>query len=394
MNELFLQLPSVGALYYHHTYLYYDEPLIFSCATKAMQYFLVVAVPTTPMVDETWLMVPISIGRLTKAERNAIELRRIITEPETVIFQVNMIGAEVSMVTVPPDELTDDMLPEAGEYLDYRLALELLPPTQTPIEQATNEMRDIIEISLEKDDGHTHELPCLTIVDTLDNVQQLVYALAYKMGGIRGAIPQKIKEDCQLCMTGMFAASVGIRLKSDDLCDLYFETPLTATLKDLNYLFEIAGDKEKLKEFLSRQNPRVAYRFKSLIAALLRGNVGIKLNSASPNNESFTKHYSTKELATSLALIESEIEEYVETQSFYGELVGANVERNTFEFVTTGNEHIRGTIAPSIRDSVFSIPQTAEAVVEMRIGQDTMTRAEKILYTLIDIKPIISGPGK
>ena len=74
-------------------------------------------------------------------------------------------------------------------------------------------------------------------------------------------------------------------------------------------------------------------------------------------------------------------------------MVGANVERNTFEFVTTGNEHIRGTIAPSIRDSVFSIPQTSEAVVEMRIGQDTMTRAEKILYTLIDIKSIIPGPG-
>lgn len=220
------------------------------------------------------------------------------------------------------------------------------------------------------------------------------YALAYKNGGIRGAIPQKIKEDCQLSMTGMFAASVGIRLKSDELCDMYFETPLTATLKELNYLFEIANDKSRLKEFLSGQNPRVAYRFKSLIAALLRGNVGIKLNSASPNNESFTKHYSTKELATSLALIESEIEECVETQSFYGELVGANVERNTFEFVITGNEHIRGAIAPSIRDSVFSIPQTAEAVVEMRIGQDTMTRAEKVLYTLIDIKPIVSGQGE
>lgn len=389
MNELFLQHPSIGELYYHHTYLYYDEPLIFSCATKAMQYYLVVAVPAAPMSNETWLMVPISIGKLTKAERNAIELRSLITEPETVVFQVDRVGAEVTIVTVPHEQLTDDMLPEAGEYLDYLPALELLPPTQTTIAQATNEMRDIIEISLERDDGHTHELPCLTVVDALDNVQQLVYALAYKTGGIRGAIPQRIKEDCQLCLTGMFAASVGLRLKSDDLCDMYFETPLTATLKDLNYLFEIAGDKTRLKEFLSGQNPRVVYRFKSLITALLRGNVGIKLNTASPNNASFAKHYSTKELAASLVLIEAEIEEYVETQSFYGELVGANVDRGTFEFVTTANEHIRGKIAASIQDSVFSIPQQAEAVMEMRIGQDTMTRVEKILYTLVDIKPIV-----
>lgn len=389
MNDLFLQHPSIGELYYHHTYLYYDEPLIFSCATKAMQYYLVVAVPSAPESNETWLMVPISIGRLTKAERNAIELRRLITEPETVVFQVDRIGTEVMMVTVPFEQLTNDMLPEAGEYLDYLPALELLPPTQTTIAQATNEMRDIIEISLERDDGHTHELPCLTVVDALDNVQQLVYALAYKTGGIRGAIPQRIKENCQLCLTGMFAASVGLRLKSDDLCDIYNETPLTATLKDLNYLFEIAGDKTKLKEFFACQNPRVVYRFKSLITALLRGNVGINLNTASPNNSSFTKHYSTKELAASLVLIESEIEEYVETQSFYGELVGANVDRSTFEFVTTEKEHIRGKIDSSIRDSVFSIPQTAEAVLEMRIGQDTVTRVEKILYTLVDIKPIV-----
>ena len=200
---------------------------------------------------------------------------------------------------------------------------------------------------------------------------------------------QKIKEDCQLSMTGMFAASVGIRLKSDELCDIYFETPLTATLKDLNNLFDVAADKDSLKAFLSEQNPRVAYRFRALLAALIHGKVGIKINTASPNRNSYTKHYSTKELAKSFALIEAEIEEIVETQSFYGELVGVNVERNTFEFVTTGNEHIRGKIAASIRDSVFSIPQTAEAVVEMRIGQDTMTRSEKILYTLIDVKPII-----
>ena len=382
MNELFLNLPSVGELYFYHTYLYYDEPLIFSCATKAMQYYFVVAIPSLPKSDEAWLVVPISTGRLSKAEKNSIEIRELLTHPEAIIFRVDQAGLDVSVTRVLPDHLSDDMLPEAGEFLDYNTALELVPAEHAPIEQALNEMRDIIEISLEKDDGHT-----------LDNVQQLVYALAYKNGGIRGAIPQKIKDDCRLCLTGMFAASVGIRLKSDELCDIHYETPLTATLSDLNYLFEIAGDKSKLKEFLSNQNPRVAYRFKSLIVALLRGNVGIKINNASPNRNSFSKHYSTKDLATSLALIESEIEEIVETQSFYGELVGANVERNTFEFVTTGSEHIRGAIASCIRDSVFSIPQTAEAVVEMRIGQDTVTRAEKILYTLIDLKPIVPGQG-
>lgn len=389
MNELFTRLPSIGDLYYHHVYLYYDEPLVFSCATKAMQYYFVLAVPARSSFDETWLMVPISSGRLAKAEKNVIELRALILEPETVVYQINRRNTVFSLVDVDQTELTNEMLPEAGEYLDYSPALEILPSDQAPVEQAVHEMRDVIEISLEKDNGHAHELPCLTVVDAIDNVQQLVYALAFKNGGIRGTIPQKIKEDCQLSLTGMFAASVGFRLKSDELCDMYNETPLTSTLNDLNCLFEVAADKDRLREFLSAQNPRVAYRFKALLGALIHGNVGIKLNTASPNKTSYTKHYSTKELEKSFALIEAEIEEYVETTTFYGDLVGVNVERNSFEFVTTSNEHIRGKIAPAICDSVFSIPQTSEVVVEMRIGQDTMTRVEKILYTLIDIKPIV-----
>lgn len=124
MNELFVRLPSVGELYYHHTYLFYDELLIFSCATKAMQYYFVLAVPSAPSSDETWLMVPISSGKLSKAEKNAIELRDLIVNPETVVFQVDRIGSEISAITIDPSALTEEMLPEAGEYLDYRPALE------------------------------------------------------------------------------------------------------------------------------------------------------------------------------------------------------------------------------------------------------------------------------
>ena len=389
MSELFLQLPSVGNLYFHHTYLFYDEPLIFSCATNALQYYFVLAIPSSLNQEESWLVAPISTGRLSKAERNTLEIREILENPETLIYLVNRTGDNVSARNISPTELTDDMLPEAGTFLDYQSTLEIVPPTHAPIEQAVQEMRDVIEISLEKDNGHTHELPCLTVVDMMDNVQQLVYALANKDGSIRGPIPQKIRDECSLCLTGMFAASVGVRLKSDDLCDMYKETPLTSTLRELNYLFEIADNKDKLKDFLSTHSPRVAYRFKSLLRSLLKDHVGIKINNASPNNTYFTRHFSTTELAASLALVENEIEEMVEVQSFFGQLVGANVARNTFDFETTGNEHIRGTIAPALRDSTFSVPQTVEISVEMRIGQDTMTRAEKIMYTLVDIKEIV-----
>lgn len=275
--------------------------------------------------------------------------------------------------------------------LDFTEGMEILPSTESPAVQASQEMRDIIEISLEKDDTHITEISCVALGDMLNNVQQLIYALAFKEGGLRGTIPKKIKEECSLCATGMFAASVGIRLKSNELCDLYKNTPLTETLQDFNRLFMVAGNKEQLREFLATQNPRVAVRYRRLLRSLLSNKTGIKINNASPNNCVFTKHFSTKELSANLNFIDSEIEEMVEQTTVYGQLVGANVERCSFEFITTDNENIKGQIASALSSNIFSVPQNVEADLEIRIGTDSMTREEKLLYTLTAIRPIVGA---
>ena len=324
-----------------------------------------------------------------KAEKKSIEIREILTNPESLLWKIDQVGDDFRVDVIDPATLTDDFLPEHGELLDYTAGMEILPPVDTQAIQASQEMRDIIEISLEKDNTHVTEVPCTVLGDMLNNVQQLIYALAFKDGGLRGTIPKKIKEECSLCATGMFAASVGIRLKSNELCDIHRETPLTATLQDFNHLFMAAGNKEQLREFLSEQNPRVAVRYRALLRSLLSNKTGIKINNASPNNEVFTKHFSTKELSSNLVLIDSEIEEMVEQITVYGRLVGANVERCSFEFITTGDENIKGQIAPALSSSVFSVPQSVEADIEIRIGADAMTREEKLLYTLTAIRPIV-----
>ena len=389
MNNLFASLPYIGDLYYHHIYLFYEEPQIFSCITKSMQLYFVVAIPSESDEEATWLLVPISSGKLLKAEKNAIEIRDLLLNPESLLLKVEQTQNEFSIISVTPETLTEDLLPESGELLDFVNGMEILPPSETPAVQASQEMRDIIEISLEKDDTHITEISCTALGDTLNNVQQLIYALAFKDGGLRGAIPKKVKEDCALCATGMFAASVGVRLKSCELCDLYKETPLTKTLQDFNRLFMVAGNKEQLREFLATQNPRVAVRYRALLRSLLSNKTGIKINNASPNNNVFSKHFSTKELSINLDFINSEIEEIVEQITVYGRLVGANVERCSFDFITTDNERIKGQIASTLISSVFSVPQSVEADLEIRVGTDSMTREEKLLYTLTAIRPTV-----
>lgn len=389
MDNLFVTLPVIGDLYYHHIYLFYEEPQIFSCITSTMQLYFVVAISSENDVNSAWLAVPISSGKLLKAEKNAIEIREILTDPEGLILEIQKVQESFCIRDIAPDSLTDDLLPEQGELLDFAEAMEILPPVETPAAQAAQEMRDIIEISLEKNDSHITEISCSALGDMLNDVQQLIYAIAFKNGGLRGSIPRKIKEDCQLCATGMFAASVGVRLKSYELCDLAHETPLTETLRDFNRLFRISGSKELLREFLATQSPRVAVKYRALLNTLLVNQTGVKINNASPNNETFTKHFSTQELSSNLALIDSEIKEIVERNTFYGQLVGVNVERCKFEFTTTDKEKITGKISSELRDSIFSVPQQVEADIEIRIGTDSITHSEKLLYTLMEIRPLV-----
>ena len=70
-------------------------------------------------------------------------------------------------------------------------------------------------------------------------------------------------------------------------------------------------------------------------------------------------------------------------------MVGINVERNTYEFISTDNESIKGVLSTSISRDVFSVPQTVEAKIEITVGTDSMTKEERLLYTLLDIEPLV-----
>ena len=169
MSELFASLPYIGDLYYRHIYLFYEEPQIFSCMTKTMQPYFVIAVPAKNDDSSAWLAVPISLGRLLKAEKNSIEIRDLITNPESFLWKIELENDIFDVATIDPKTLTDDFLPEYGELLDFKAGMEVLPPIDTPAVQATQEMRDIIEISLEKDDTHITEIPCAVLGDMLNN---------------------------------------------------------------------------------------------------------------------------------------------------------------------------------------------------------------------------------
>lgn len=150
MNE-FLLLPAFGKLYFHHIYAFYDEPLVFSCVSNAQQYFFVTAIPSSEN-SERWLIVPVSTGRLLTAERNKIEVRNLLLDPETTVLMISRNESDVSVEVVNPDALGDDLLPTKGVFLDYNGYSELVASEVVVLNQSATEKKNIIEFPLEKDE--------------------------------------------------------------------------------------------------------------------------------------------------------------------------------------------------------------------------------------------------
>lgn len=117
MNNLVLKVKGIGILESEKVYLYYDEPLIFLCKDQFGNKYLMLR-----QADEipVWLGVIVSSERLDELESNCVEIKNAFVYPESgYVLRIsgNKDLCDVNYLTA--DELTGDMLPFSGEYLDY-----------------------------------------------------------------------------------------------------------------------------------------------------------------------------------------------------------------------------------------------------------------------------------
>ena len=125
------QLPGYGELELVETFMYYDQPVLFSCKSLASEVhsckdkidrlFLAVAADETE-TTETWLYVVMSEGRLDDLKAGKFDLRTAFTEPEekrlielTIPFQDDDMAR---IRFVQPDEIDPEFLPASGEFLN------------------------------------------------------------------------------------------------------------------------------------------------------------------------------------------------------------------------------------------------------------------------------------
>ena len=126
-----LNITGLGRLEIVETYIYYDQPVLFSCKSAAGHLYLAVATDKNDEY-ETWLSVGVSVERLKLIRSGVIDLHDAFAKPEDgFLLQETILSddhTQPRMERIQPDQISADMLPMPGERLD--LEIETFPEKQ------------------------------------------------------------------------------------------------------------------------------------------------------------------------------------------------------------------------------------------------------------------------
>ena len=133
METYILNITGLGRLEIVETYVYYDQPVLFSCKSLAGHLYLAVAADENEE-HETWLYVGVSAKRLNRIRSGAIDLHDAFAKPEDGFLLQEIIPydnqTQPRLESIQPDQISAEMLPVPGECLD--LEIEILPKHLQP----------------------------------------------------------------------------------------------------------------------------------------------------------------------------------------------------------------------------------------------------------------------
>lgn len=387
-----MQIDCLGNIYITEVFEFYDEPLLFSCMNSFGNLFVAVLLDLEDTYKE-WLYLPISEARLIKAKKQLIDLHDLFSQPEDdLLWKVfEVVGEKICKAQlISKSDLQEDDLPDRNTFIEVEINDSMMPKAAEidNISKITKlERREILDISLEPNYNHAHEIGCVALAETLNNVQNTIYAIADKQG--KKQTPKYIKQQNTLNVAGFFAASFGIRLKADEIVDITNKSNIQSNIDILLELLESKGDKDRFKNIISKIHPKAAIRYKELLETFRKHEVSFKATCAYPNNYLNTVEINKSDVDLGLKLYNEEIQNITNTSEYEGLLNMVNYEKGKFELKIDNDEGtIRGDIANDIQVEVYRIPTHVKTKIEQRIWINDITKKEEIRYKLIELSYI------
>ncbi len=364
-------------------FLEYEQPELFSVSNEADGIFIVMLVDE---VSEKWLMTPISASRLCKLEYGAISIREVFVHPEIKKVQlVEIDGEDYSVSYMVPEEIGEDYLP----LEDARLNWDNIPMPQINeqlYEIARRRHRDIFDIRVDSGQTKDHTIKSKDLGLLLIILQDGIFSFAKNRNKNLG-IKKGLTAGCTLRYAGSYPGSFGLRLESEEMCNLLGETNLTPVLNELFTFLQI-NNLDILSQMVKNYSFDCSKSLRKLLKFSCDNEASLDFAYATPLYKNQGKVVWKKEnTRATLEYLDRLIKDEVKDEVYVGDLITIIKKQNKFGFITENGDEINGEIDPSLKERKFTVKSHAKIFVKKSIKITNLNETvEK--YSLVGIEEL------
>ena len=384
-----LNITGLGRLEIVETYVYYDQPVLFSCKSAAGHLYLAVAADKNDE-HETWLYVGVSTERLNLIRSGTIDLHDAFADPEDSFLLQEIIPyddqTQPRMEPIEPDQISEDMLPTPGECLN--LKTETLPVLRDSKEIAKSKRQEILNLTLNFDGVFRTEAPVAILGKMFGKLQDVINAI-----GMVRLQSQKITEDLrskmQISLLEVGAGSFDIRLASTKTVDLLNHSDFGDAIEKFLNLLKAGSNQEQLKEILEQLRSKVAGEYIEFLKSLNDSVIDTKITWVSPDpDRGGTAYLSETQMQETIEILQRFQEETPSTFKVTGTLTGAFLRSKRFEIKTTEAIYT-GKIADEAFEAVSKATLSREYTVtiqELTQRNEATDEITKPKYQLLSLR--------
>ena len=388
-----LNITGLGELEIVETYVYYDQPVLFSCKSAAGHLYLAVAADKNDE-HETWLYVGVSAERLNLIRSGTIDLHDAFVEPEDGFLLQEIIPYDDQtrprMEPIQPDQISEDMLPMPGECLD--LQPQMLPSLSNSEEIAEASGRETLNLTLNFAEDHKTEAPVVPFIEIVGGIQQVINRIRMVVTN-SNRITEHIKREMGISLLEVGRGSFNILLASTRDVDLYsdsdFGNAIGNAIDEFMKLLNAGSDPEELKKLLEQLKSKVAEDYTQLLKSLSKSVIDTRFKWTSPNpDRGGTASLSKSQMQGAIEILKRFQEESLPTFQVTGTLTGVWLRSKRFQIETT-EETYTGKIADKVFETVskptVNQEYTAE-IQEITERSETTDEITKTKYQLLSLE--------
>lgn len=366
---------------------FFDGPRFYSCKSKSGQIYVVYWVDESNGCD-LWLYTRVSFERYCALKNAKVSIASIFNNSEeNFSFLVSVLSESEFTTEVIKAELFDeDWLPDEDEFLEIDSCSTTLPQKIVDIqESAIANSRQVVDLAFERI-TNSFEIASENLGKILSTAQNFLYASACPNNIDIRRVPDNVKEDNTLMVTGLFASSFGVRLQSKN-SDLFEDSPHNQNLNNFIDLLNASQNSENLLPKLKALNLLSRSRFKALLKELVSAGVSVKAEWADPFGKFSSSMISFESLKESLRKLEEGDDSNTQTIKYENvRLVGVDIENDFFALFDRDGNLIKGKLESKLESYSFNVPSMISATIEETCIINPVTDKEKWSYKLIDVQ--------